>query len=121
MPDTQRLEELAELKRAARDGSDPSATARQHARGKLTAQERIALLMDEGSFREIEPLRLHRATGFGLESRRPHGDGVVTGGGTVHGRTVFVYAHAFRAFGGSLGQAHPAKIPKVMDLAASGG
>jgi acetyl-CoA carboxylase carboxyltransferase component len=121
MPDTQRLEELAELKRAARDGGDPSATARQHARGKLTAQERIALLMDAGSFREIEPLRQHRATGFGLESRHPHGDGVVTGWGTVHGRTVFMYAHDFRAFGGSLGEAHAAKIHKVMDLAAAAG
>ena len=121
MPNTPRLDELAELKRAARDGSDPAATERQHAKGKLTAHERIALLMDEGTFREVEPLRQHRATGFGLESRHPHGDGVVTGWGLVHGRQVFVYAHDFRAFGGSLGEAHAAKIHKVMDLASSAG
>ena len=118
---SQGLEELAELKRAAQDGDDPAATERQHARGKLTARERIALLTDEGSFRDIEPLRRHRATGFGLESKRPHGDGVVTGWGAVHGRTVFVYAHDFRAFGGSLGEAHAAKIHKVMDLATTAG
>src|SRR5207249_4357457 len=71
--------------------------------------------------RDIEPLRRHRATGFGLESKRPHGDGVVTGWGAVHGRTVFVYAHDFRALGGSLGEAHAAKIHKVMDMAAKAG
>ncbi|NDZ69627.1 methylmalonyl-CoA carboxyltransferase, partial [Streptomyces sp. SID10362] len=76
------------------------ATARQHAKGKLTARERIDLLLDEGSFQEIEALRRHRASGFGLENKRPYTDGVVTGWGTVHGRTVFVYAHDFRIFGG---------------------
>jgi len=121
VPIIQGLEELAELKQAARDGGHLDATARQHAKGKLTAHERIALLMDEGSFHEIEPLRRHRATGFGLEAKRPHGDGVVTGWGSVHGRTVFVYAHDFRVFGGSLGEAHASKIHKVMDLAASAG
>jgi acetyl-CoA carboxylase carboxyltransferase component len=115
------LAELAELKQAARDAGSPEATERQHARNKLTAYERITLLLDEGSFREIESLRRHRATGFGLENKRPHGDGVVTGWGTVQGRTVFVYAHDFRVFGGSLGEAHAAKIHKVMDLAASAG
>jgi acetyl-CoA carboxylase carboxyltransferase component len=116
------LEELAELKRAARSGGGtPDATERQHARGKLTAHERIAALLDPGSFCEIETLRRHRATGFGMEARRPHGDGVVTGWGTVHGRKVFVYAHDFRVFGGSLGEAHAAKIHKLMDLAATAG
>ncbi|GAA3815270.1 acyl-CoA carboxylase subunit beta [Sphaerisporangium flaviroseum] len=115
------LDELAELKQTVREGNDPEATGRQHARGKLTAHERIGLLLDEGSFHEVEPLRRHRATGFGMEARRPHGDGVVTGWGTVHGRTVFVYAHDFRVFGGSLGEAHAAKIHKLMDLAASAG
>jgi acetyl-CoA carboxylase carboxyltransferase component len=121
VPIIEALEELAELKQAARDGGHADATERQHAKGKLTAHERIALLMDEGSFREIEPLRRHRATGFGLEAKRPHGDGVITGWGLVHGRTVFVYAHDFRVFGGSLGEAHASKIHKVMDLAASAG
>src|SRR5215470_14860661 len=88
---------------------------------KLTAHERIALLLDEGSFREVEQLRRHRATGFGLEEKKPYTDGVVTGWGTVEGRTVFVYAHDFRIFGGALGEAHAQKIHKVMDMALLAG
>ncbi|MGW7022516.1 acyl-CoA carboxylase subunit beta [Streptomyces decoyicus] len=118
---TDRLNELDELKNEARLGPDPRATQRQHAKGKLTARERIELLLDEGSFTEIEPLRRHRATGFGLEAKRPYTDGVITGWGTVHGRTVFVYAHDFRIFGGALGEAHAAKIHKLMDLALQAG
>ncbi|KWX08159.1 methylmalonyl-CoA carboxyltransferase, partial [Carbonactinospora thermoautotrophica] len=98
-----------------------AATKRQHAKGKLTARERIDLLVDPGSFTELEPLRRHRASGFGLERRRPYTDGVVTGWGTVHGRQVFVYAHDFRIFGGSLGEAHAQKIHKLMDLATTTG
>ena len=116
-----RLTELAEIKALAVDGPDDKATARQHAKGKLTVRERIDLLLDEGSFQEIEALRRHRATGFALEDKRPYTDGVVTGWGTVHGRTVFVYAHDFRIFGGALGEAHAAKIHKVMDLALAAG
>ncbi|MER5971932.1 acyl-CoA carboxylase subunit beta [Streptomyces sp. NPDC002055] len=116
-----RLAELSAVKESARQGPDPAATRRQHEKGKLTAHERIGLLLDEDSFTEIEPLRRHRSTSFGLERRRPHTDGVVTGWGTVHGRTVFVYAHDFRIFGGALGEAHAAKIHKVMDLAAAAG
>ncbi|MDJ0382258.1 acyl-CoA carboxylase subunit beta [Streptomyces sp. G-G2] len=96
-------------------------TGAQHSRGKLTARERLALLFDEGSFTEIEQLRRHRATGFGLEAKRPHTDGVVTGWGTVEGRTVFAFAHDFRIFGGALGEAHAAKIHKIMDLALAAG
>jgi methylmalonyl-CoA decarboxylase subunit alpha len=102
-------------------GPDPKASEWQRARGKLTVRERLDCLLDEGSFNEIEPLRRHRATGFGMENRRPYTDGVVTGWGTIHGRPVFVYAHDFRIFGGSLGEAHAAKIHKVMDLAESAG
>ncbi|QIY95532.1 acyl-CoA carboxylase subunit beta [Streptomyces sp. S1D4-11] len=116
-----RLGELERLRARAHDGPEPQATERQHARGKLTARERIALLLDEGSFTEIESLRRHRATGFGLERKRPHGDGVITGWGTVEGRTVFVYAHDFRIFGGALGEAHAEKIHKLMDLASATG
>ncbi|WP_277622949.1 carboxyl transferase domain-containing protein, partial [Streptomyces barkulensis] len=76
-----RIEELAEIKETARRGPDPAATERQHARGKLTAYERIGLLLDKGTFTEVEPLRRHRATGFGLEDRKPYTDGVVTGWG----------------------------------------
>ncbi|MEU6154369.1 acyl-CoA carboxylase subunit beta [Actinosynnema sp. NPDC047251] len=109
------------MKKQIEDGPDPQATERQHAKGKRTARERIALLLDKGSFTEVEPLRRHRATGFGMEDKRPHTDGVVTGWGTVHGRTVFVYAHDFRIFGGSLGEAHAQKIHKLMDLAIATG
>ncbi|MEY9944258.1 acyl-CoA carboxylase subunit beta [Kitasatospora sp. GAS1066B] len=116
-----RLTELEIIRAGLHDGPSPGATAQQHARGKLTARERIELLLDEGSFTEIEPLRRHRASGFGLEAKRPYTDGVVTGWGTVHGRTVFTYAHDFRIFGGALGEAHAAKIHKLMDLALSAG
>nr|QIY97102.1 acyl-CoA carboxylase subunit beta [Streptomyces sp. S1D4-11] len=116
-----RLMELAERKDIARAGQDPKATERQHAKGKLTAHERIELLLDKGSFQEVEPLRRHRATGFGLETKKPYGDGVITGWGTVEGRTVFVYAHDFRVFGGALGEAHACKIHKIMDMAIAAG
>ncbi|MEU8523381.1 acyl-CoA carboxylase subunit beta [Streptomyces sp. NBC_01216] len=116
-----RAAELAVLHERVRRGPGERATEAQHAKGKLTARERIALLFDEGTFSEIEELRRHRATGFGLEDRRPHTDGVVTGWGKVHGRTVFAYAHDFRIFGGALGEAHAQKIHKVMDLAEAAG
>nr|WP_043626120.1 acyl-CoA carboxylase subunit beta [Nonomuraea candida] len=115
------LDRLNELKELARRGPDPEATGRQHAKGKLTARERIELLLDKASFTEVEPLRRHQARGFGLEARRPHTDGVVTGWGTVEGRTVFVYAHDFRIFGGALGEAHAQKIHKLMDMALAAG
>ncbi|WP_405582865.1 acyl-CoA carboxylase subunit beta [Streptomyces sp. NBC_01092] len=118
---TGRVEELGHIKEQARQGPDPKATERQHAKGKLTARERIGLLLDKGSFTEVEPLRRHRAAGFGLEAKRPYTDGVVTGWGTVDGRTVFVYAHDFRIFGGALGEAHAQKIHKLMDMALAAG
>ncbi|WP_329140041.1 acyl-CoA carboxylase subunit beta [Streptomyces sp. NBC_01476] len=118
---SERTEELGALKELVQQGPDPQATERQHARGKLTARERIGLLLDKGSFTEVEALRRHRASGFGLEAKKPHTDGVVTGWGTVEGRTVFVYAHDFRIFGGALGEAHAEKIHKVMDLAIAAG
>ncbi|GAA3868604.1 acyl-CoA carboxylase subunit beta [Saccharothrix violaceirubra] len=115
---------VAEL-HAVREQVEPGLLAKasqaQHARGKLTVRERLDLLFDEGTFREVEQLRRHRATGFGLEDRRPHTDGVVTGWGRIHGRRVFVYAHDFRILGGSLGEAHAEKIHKVMDLAEAAG
>ncbi|MFF3018286.1 acyl-CoA carboxylase subunit beta [Streptomyces sp. NPDC057939] len=115
-----RIDELNGIKESARSG-DESATEHQHAKGKLTAHERIALLLDKGSFTAVEPLRRHRATGFGLEAKKPYSDGVVTGWGTVDGRTVFVYAHDFRIFGGALGEAHAEKIHKIMDMAEKAG
>ncbi len=93
------------------------AVEKQHAKGKLTARERIDLLLDEGSFVEMDRLAVHRATGFGLEDKKMPGDGVVTGYGTVDGRQVCVFAQDFTVFGGSLGEVFAAKIVKVMDMA----
>lgn len=100
---------------------DPRATERQRSLGKLTVRERIDLLLDKDSFHEIGSFRRHRSVGFGIENKRPHTDGVVTGWGRVYGRKVFVYAHDFRIFGGSLGEAHAEKIQKIMDLAYEAG
>ncbi|MGA5298251.1 acyl-CoA carboxylase subunit beta, partial [Streptomyces koyangensis] len=116
-----RVAELHGVRAAALAGPGEKATLAQHAKGKLTARERIGLLVDPGTFREVEQLRRHRATGFGLEQKRPHTDGVITGWGTVEGRTVFVYAHDFRIFGGALGEAHATKIHKIMDMAIAAG
>ncbi|MBB4987026.1 acyl-CoA carboxylase subunit beta [Streptomyces nymphaeiformis] len=117
----ERVAELHEIRERILRGPDDKATEAQHAKGKLTARERIGLLLDEGSFNEVEPLRRHRAQGFGLEAKRPYTDGVIVGWGTVHGRTVFVYAHDFRIFGGALGEAHAQKIHKIMDMAIAAG
>ncbi|MFG3207626.1 acyl-CoA carboxylase subunit beta [Streptomyces sp. NPDC048192] len=113
--------ELEAIRDAVRRGPGDQATEAQHAKGKLTARERLGLLFDDGRFTEVEALRRHRASGFGLEDRRPYTDGVVTGWGRVYGRTVFAYAHDFRIFGGSLGEAHAEKIHKIMDMAATAG
>jgi propionyl-CoA carboxylase beta chain len=97
------------------------AVEKQHAKGRKTARERIGLLFDEGSFVELDELARHRSTAFGLEKRRPYGDGVITGFGTVDGRQVCVFAQDFTVFGGSLGEVYGEKITKVMDLAVKTG
>ncbi|GAA0948386.1 acyl-CoA carboxylase subunit beta [Nonomuraea longicatena] len=97
------------------------AVTRQRRLGKRTARERLDLLLDEGSFTEIDMYRRHQAHGMKLGGNRPHTDGVIAGSGTIGGRRVFVYAQDFTVFGGSLGQAHAAKIHKVMDLALAAG
>lgn len=116
-----RTRELLELKAAVHRGPGERATAAQRAKGKLTVHERLELLFDEGTFTEIEPLRVHRSTSFGMADKRQHGDGVVVGWGQVWGRVVFAYAHDFRVFGGALGEAHAAKIHKIMDMAIANG
>src|ERR1700742_2807268 len=97
------------------------AVERQHARGKKTARERIDMLLDPGSFVELDELARHRSTNFGQERNRPYGDGVVTGYGTVDGRPVCVFSQDVTVFGGSLGQVYGEKITKVMDLAMKTG
>lgn len=97
------------------------AVEKQHARGKKTARERIAMLLDEGSFVEFDEFARHRSTAFGMDKNRPYGDGVVTGFGTLDGRQVAVFAQDFTVFGGSLGQVFGEKIVKVMDFALKTG
>jgi propionyl-CoA carboxylase beta chain len=104
------------LEEAVHAGS-ARAVEKQHAKGKMTARERIEKLFDEGSFVELDELARHRSTAFGLEKRRPYGDGVVTGYGTIDGRQACVFSQDFTIFGGSLGEVYGEKILKVMDLA----
>ncbi|MCT9933209.1 acyl-CoA carboxylase subunit beta [Planotetraspora sp. A-T 1434] len=99
----------------------PEGVARQHALGKRTARERLDLLLDAGSFIEIDMYQRHQAHGLRMGAQGPHTDGVIAGSGTIDGRRVFVYAQDFTIFGGSLGEAHAMKIQKVMDLALSTG
>src|SRR5438105_9731018 len=120
-PINERLEQLAKLKEEARAPGNDASVRRQHERGKLTARERIELLLDPGSFVELDMLARHRAHGFGIENNRPLTDGVVTGWGTVDGRKVFVFSQDFTVFGGALGEVFAEKIHKVMDLAESVG
>jgi acetyl-CoA carboxylase carboxyltransferase component len=117
----ERLERLRTLKGTAMQGGGPEAIERQHARGKLTARERLELLLDPGSFVEVDPLTRHRSGTLGLDRIRPYTDGVVTGWGTIDGRKVFVYSQDFTIFGGSLGEVMAEKICKIMDLAVSVG
>jgi propionyl-CoA carboxylase beta chain len=115
---------LADLERRTEEAvhaGSARGVEKQHARGKQTARERIAMLLDEGSFVELDELARHRSTSFGLEHNRPYGDGVVTGYGTVDGRPVCVFSQDFTVFGGSLGEVFGSKIVKVMDLAMKTG
>ncbi|PDT09198.1 MULTISPECIES: acyl-CoA carboxylase subunit beta [unclassified Rhizobium] len=111
------LEELERRRGIARLGGGKARIEAQHKRGKLTARERIDLFLDEGSFEEFDMFVEHRSTDFGMDKSRIAGDGVVTGWGTVNGRTVFVFAKDFTVFGGSLSEAHAEKIMKVQDMA----
>jgi len=116
-----KLADLARRVEEAVHAGSSRAVEKQHARGKKTARERIALLLDPDSFVELDELARHRSTNFGLERTRPYGDGVVTGYGTVDGRPVCVFAQDFTVFGGSLGEVFGEKIIKVMDLAMKTG
>ncbi|NIX77804.1 acyl-CoA carboxylase subunit beta [Microvirga terricola] len=111
------LERLEDRRAQARLGGGEKRIAAQHARGKLTARERIELLLDKGSFEEFDMFVEHRSTDFGMEKVKIPGDGVVTGWGTVNGRTVFVFAKDFTVFGGSLSETHAQKIIKIQDMA----
>lgn len=114
---SRKIDELREKVRLAEEGGGKERIERQHRAGKLTARERVNLLLDPGSFEEMDKLVVHQCHDFGMEKRRIYGDGVVTGHGRIDGRPVFVFAQDFTVFGGSLSGANAAKICKIMDLA----
>jgi len=114
-------EDLLARREAAESGGGAKAIEKQHAKGKLTARERIDKLLDAGSFVELDAFVEHRCTSFGMEKKVYPGDGVVTGYGTVDGRLVYVFSQDFTVMGGSLGEMHAKKICKVMDLAMTNG
>src|ERR1700735_5770185 len=111
------LDRLEDRRESARRGGGEKRIEAQHKRGKLTARERVELLMDRDSFQEIDMFVEHRSTDFGMEKSHVAGDGVVTGFGTVNGRTVFTFAKDFTVFGGSLSGTHAPKIIKIQELA----
>src|SRR5436189_884883 len=114
--------DLLQRRRAESElGGGPSRLEAQHEKGKLSARERIELLLDEGSFVEFDRFVVHRSNDFGLDEQRIYGDGVVTGFGRIEGRLVYVFSQDFTVFGGSLSEAFAEKICKVMDLALRNG
>ena len=112
---------LIDKREASKLGGGQPRIDKQHQQGKLTARERITLLLDEGAFQEIGQFVEHRATTFGLEKQHFAGDGVVTGFGTIHGRLIYVFSQDFTVLGGSLSETHAAKICRIMDLAMKNG
>ncbi len=115
------LDELTSRRDAARAGGGEARINAQHAKGKLTARERIELLLDDGSFEEFDMFVTHRATDFGMASQKHPGDGVVTGWGTINGRMVYVFSQDFTVLGGSVSETHGQKICKIMDMAVQNG
>lgn len=113
----EKIQQLMAMREQARQGGGEKRIESQHSKGKYTARERIAMLVDEGSFEEIDMFAQHRSTNFGLEKKRFLGDGVVVGSATIDGRLVYIHAQDFTVMGGALGEMHAAKICKVMDLA----
>jgi len=115
------LEQLEQRRGEARLGGGQARIEAQHAKGKLTARERIELLLDEGSFEEYDMFVTHRCVDFGMAKSKPRGDGVVTGWGTINGRMVYVFSQDFTVLGGSVSETHAAKICKIMDMAMQNG
>jgi len=116
-----KIQQLRDRKTQSRVGGGVERIEAQHKRGKLTARERIDLLLDRGSFRELDAFVVHRTTDFGLDTQKYPGDSVVTGWGTIDGRLVYVFSQDFTVFGGSLGEVHAEKICKIMDMALKNG
>ncbi len=121
MSDNPKIQQLRDLKAQGRLGGGSDKIEARHAKGRLTALERIELVLDKGSFRENDAFVVHRTNDFGLDKQRYQGDGVVTGWGTIDGRLVYVFSQDFTVLGGSLGEAHAEKICKIMDMAMKNG
>jgi len=121
MSNDPKIEQLRALREQSRLGGGEERIAVQHGKGRLTARERLDLLLDRGSFRETDAFALHRTNDFGLDKKKFLGDSVVTGWGTIDGRLVYVYSQDFTVFGGSLGEVHAEKICKIMDMALKNG
>lgn len=121
MSNNNEIEALAQMRAAAQLGGGQERIDKQHAKGKLTARERLERLLDSGSFRELDTFVVHRSEGLGLEQQRFLGDSVVTGWGRIDGRLVYVFSQDFTVLGGSVGEVHSEKITKVMDLALKNG
>ena len=117
----EKLDLLAQRRAESELGGGAARLKAQHDKGKLSARERLDVLLDEGSFVELDRFVTHRSSDFGLDSQRPYGDGVVTGYGKIAGRIVYVFSQDFTVFGGSLSEAHASKICKIMDLAMQNG
>src|SRR5216110_710641 len=117
----EKLEQLRQKRAEAEQGGGAERVQAQHEKGKMTARERLDVLLDPGSFVELDRFVTHRATDFGLAEQKVLGDGVVTSWGRIDGRLVYVFAQDFTVFGGSLSEAHAEKICKVMDLAVRNG
>jgi acetyl-CoA carboxylase carboxyltransferase component len=121
MNDNPKIQELRDLRAQSHQGGGPERIENQHKRGRLTARERVALLLDKGSFREIDAFAVHRTNEFGLDKKKYLGDSVVTGWGTINGRLVYLFSQDFTVFGGSLGEVHAEKVCKIMDMAMKNG
>ncbi|MCB0089006.1 MAG: methylmalonyl-CoA carboxyltransferase, partial [Caldilineaceae bacterium] len=116
-----RLDELHRRRAEAKLGGGEERLKRQHAQGRMTARERLELLVDKGTFRELDTFVTHNCNDFGLADRKYLGDGVVTGYGTINGRLVYVYSQDFTVIGGTVSEAHAVKICKIMDMAMKNG
>ncbi len=121
MESNPKIERLLKLREESLKGGGEARIEKQHEKGKLTARERIDLLLDKGSFEEIDAFVTHRSTNFGLDKQKFLGDGIVTGYGTINGRPVYVFSQDFTVFGGSLSEAHAEKMCKIMDMAMKNG
>ncbi len=121
VPTKDKIARLEQLNEEALKGGGEQRIKKQHEKGKLTARERLEVLLDEGTFEETGKLVKHRSSDFGLDKQRILGDGVITGYGKIDGRLVYVFSQDFTVFGGSLSETHAEKIVKIMDMAMKNG